>query len=260
MKQIIKRALVRLAPVSSDPGLRVLLYHAVEEEDPSDHLLLRVSPETFRCQMGILRAEGYQVVPLKSLLDGLGNVSVPRVAITFDDGYQSQLQAAAILDEFGFPATFFVTIRFLNGDQAATNYWEKWDHMGWKDIQALFARGFEIGAHSVSHPCLTRCHPAQLQQEVKGVKSRLEDCLGQSVISFSYPYGAYNNAVQHGVQEAGYRLACTSVYGVNCLPCAWFELRRTELSGADRLEDFRRKLQGKYDWLSYWQRWRTRYA
>ena len=29
---------------------------------------------------------------------------------------------------------------------------------------------------------------------------------------------------------------------------------------ADRLEDFRRKLQGKYDWLSYWQRWRTRYA
>jgi len=260
MKQIVKRALARLAPVSSDPGLRVLLYHAVEEEDPSDRLLLRVSPETFRAQMEILRTEGYQVVPLKSLLDGLGNVSVPRVAITFDDGYRSQLQAASILEEFGFPATFFVVIRFLNGDQAATNYWEEWDHMGWKDIQALLGRGFEIGSHSVSHPCLTRCLHDQLQQEVKGAKTCLEDRLSQSVIGFSYPHGAYNSIVRHVVQEAGYQLGCTSVYGMNCFPWPFFELRRIEISGADRLVDFLNKLRGKYDWLGYWQRWCLRYA
>ena len=76
--------------------------------------------------------------------------------------------------------------------------------------------------------------------------------------SFSYPYGAYNDVVQQIVKEAGYRLACTSIYGTNRTPWRRFELRRIEISGADRLVDFRHKLQGKYDWLGHWQRWSRR--
>lgn len=257
MKQTVKRALARLGPAPRDPGFRILLYHAVDTMEPTDRLSLRVPPEVFRAQMEVLRTEGYQVVPMRSLLHGLDNGDVARVAITFDDGYRSQLRAAATLEEFGFPATFFVVIRFVNGDQTGTHYWERWDHMGWEDLRALSGRGFEIGAHSVSHSRLTRCPPGELRQEVTGAKSCLEDRLGEAVMSFSYPYGAHNDTVRRAVQEAGYRLACTSVYGANRSPWPWFELRRTEISGRDLLDDFRWKLQGKYDWLGYWQRWRA---
>lgn len=257
VKNQVKRAVAGLAPAPADPGFRILLYHAVDAVDPEDQLSLRVPPEEFRAQMKLLKAEGYRVVPVRSLLDGQGRDDTVRVAITFDDGYQSQLHAAAILEEFGFPATFFVVIRFLNGEQTGDLYWERWKHMGWKDLRALSGRSFEIGAHSFSHRYLTRCLPSELEREVKGAKSCLEERLGQSVMSFSYPHGAYNDAVRRAVQESGYRLACTSVLGTNHDPWPWFELRRTEISGAGGLRDFDMKLRGKYDWLGYWQQWQA---
>lgn len=260
MKRILRRAVSRIVPRSDAPGLRVLLYHAVDEPHPADRLSLRVSPAAFRSQMELLKTEGYQVVPLKSLLSK-GSIDTGRqVAVTFDDGYQSQRYAAATLEEFGFPATFFVVMRLLTGDQTGSGYWEKWSHMTWADIRLLADRGFEIGAHSVTHPRLTQSLPGRRHQEVQGAKSCLEDRLGRPIVSFSYPYGAYNEVVQQIVKEAGYQLACTSIYGTNRAPWPWFELRRIEISGADRLVDFRHKLQGKYDWLGHWQRWSRRYA
>lgn len=255
MKRAAKRLLSRVAPAPHDPGFRVLLYHAVDEPDSADRLSLRVAPQAFRAQMELLHAEGYRVVPLRDVLnsdDGHG----PRVAITFDDGYQSQLQAVPVLEEFGFSATFFVVSRFLDGETTDAHYWEQWKYMRWEDIRRLAGTGFEMGCHSASHQRLTGCSPASLEVEIRGAKSRLEDFLGQPVLSFSYPHGATSRAVQRLVQNAGYRLACTSFFGANRAPVQSFAVRRTEVSGADSLIDFRRKLQGRYDWLGHWQRGR----
>lgn len=260
MKQPIKRILAQLAPAPSAPGFRVLLYHAIGTRDPADRLALRLPLTAFRAQMQLLQTLGYHVVPLQSLLDGSQSAGTGQVAITFDDGYRSQLEAVQILEEFGFPATFFVVARFLDGDYAATHYWERWEHMEWRDVRMLSERGFEIGAHSVSHRRLSLCTPTELREEVGGARSYLEDCLGRVVLSFSYPYGVHNHMVRHVVEDSGYRLACTSECGTNRCPWRYFELRRTEISGADGLGDFRRKLSGKYDWLGPLHRWRALHA
>ena len=261
MKQAIKRTMARWAPARTEPGVRILLYHAVEEPDPADRLSLRVSPESFREQMTLLRDEGYPVVPLASLLEETHGSQRSCVAITFDDGYASQLTAAAILEEFGFPATFFVVIQFLDGAVTGSDYWERWGHMGWQDLRGLVERGFDIGAHSVSHPAkLTRCSEADIEREIADAKRSLEAYLGRPVASFSYPHGIYNAAVQRTTQEAGYRLACTSVAGINRDPWRWFALRRTEIAGTDGLVEFQQKLQGKHDWVGPWHRWRAAHA
>ena len=261
MKQAIKRTVARFAPARTGPGVRILLYHAVDAPDPADRLSLRVSPEAFRAQLALLRDEGCRVVPLESLLDDADGGEEARIAITFDDGYASQLAAADVLEEFGYPATFFVVPRFLDGDAAGRDYWERWSYMDWRQLRGLADRGFAIGSHSASHPeRLTRCSPEELEEETAGAKRSLEARLGRPVMSWSYPHGSYDASVQQAVEEAGYRLACTSIAGINQAPWPRFALRRTDVSGTDGLEAFQHKLQGKYDWVSPWHRWRAAHA
>lgn len=258
MRASVKRFLATVTPAPPQDGWRILLYHAVDEPSPEDRLGLRVSPAAFREQMGWLKEEGFTVVPLAAL--GIGAAGARPVAITFDDGYASQLTAAAILEEFGFPATFFVVPGFLDGRAGGGGYWERWGYFGWGSLQTLAACGFEVGAHSASHVRLTRCSPHELEEETLGAKQRLEAMVRREVASFSYPHGAFNERVARAVRQAGYRLACTSLYGVNRVPVPQFALRRTEVTGRDRLDDFAMKLTGRYDWLHLWQRWQLTHA
>ena len=178
MRTAVKRMLATVTPPSNGGGCRVLLYHAIGEPSPEDRLGLRVTRAAFRKQMEWLKEEGFSVVPLTT--SGTGAGAAWTVAITFDDGYASQLEAAAILEEFGFPATFFVVPAFLDastrsggphsafrpagrwpaglhGRTGRSGYWDRWGYFGWSQLKELAARGFEIGAHSASHTRLTRC-------------------------------------------------------------------------------------------------------
>jgi peptidoglycan/xylan/chitin deacetylase (PgdA/CDA1 family) len=81
----------------------VLLYHRIT----GPGLGPRVAPERFAAQLDVL-VEHADVVPL-SEHGRTGRHSRPRVAITFDDGYDDNATAAApLLDERGLTATFFV--------------------------------------------------------------------------------------------------------------------------------------------------------
>jgi len=260
MKHAVKRLVASLNPAAPGSGCRVLLYHAVGPRQATDRVALCVEHQAFQAQMEWLRAQGYRVVPLTALLDRSSDQDGRTVAITFDDGYRSQLVAADVLERLAWPATFFVVPRFLDGGLTDGPYWERWDHLTWAELRELASRGFEIGAHSASHAVLTKCAPGVLWEEVRTGKSRLEDHLGREVVSFSYPHGAFNRAVEGVVEQAGYHLACTSIYGANGAPSSRFRLHRIEITGRDRLTDFRLKLLGKYDWLASWQRWQASHA
>lgn len=263
-KRAVKRTIAATLPASPAGGVRVLLYHAIAPPSPEDRLSLRVVPDAFRAQMEWLRDEGYHVVPLRSLIEEMPRAArglKREIAITFDDGYASQLDAAEILASFGFPATFFLVTRFLDGDASGAGYWERWGYFGWDEAKQLAARGFEIGSHSASHPeALARCAPEALRRELAGSKARLEAELGVSVRAFSYPHGSWSREVQSAVQAAGFQLACSSLAGVNGRPLSHFALRRTEMTGSDTLSDFQQRLMGKYDWVGRLHRWRAAHA
>lgn len=253
LKRALSRAVARVVPEAGTSGVRVLLYHAVDDPDPADAMALRVSRQRFVEQMTLLRDGGYAVVPLAAVSDGPANDKRLRVAITFDDGYRSQEWAATVLREFGFPATLFLVPRFLDGLKAATAYWEEWEHLGWDEAAALVEIGFDVGAHSTTHPDLRKCADAQLDREVSGARALLERRLGRAIVTFSYPHGRHDRRVRSAVARAGYRLACTSRYGLNRTSGSSHTVCRTEVTGTDDLENFRLKLHGKYDWLGYWQ-------
>jgi peptidoglycan/xylan/chitin deacetylase (PgdA/CDA1 family) len=252
LAHVLRRLGATVTPSVRDGRLRVLLYHAIAESDGDDPIGLRVPPDRFRTQMQILRDEGCTVVPLTALNDARAGAADAQVAITFDDGYRSDLQATAILAEFGYPATFFLVPRFLDGIDTPLHYWERWPHLTWDEASTL-AAGFGVGAHSATHRDLTTCTDGELDEELAGARRRLEQGLGQSITTMSYPHGRYDARVRDAASRAGYTIACTSRYGVNDAG-ATLDVRRTEISGRDSLDDFRDKVRGKYDWMGTLQR------
>ena len=253
IKRRIRSLIARVAPAASSSGVRVLMYHDIGDPDPRDRMALRVSPTRFVEQMTALRDDGCRVVPLSSVGDPPHVHGGRSVAITFDDGYRSHAWAAGVLRDFGFTATFFVVPRLLDGGHRAEPYWESWGHLDWEQLSMLAEQGFEVGAHSMTHPDLTTCSGARLDDEASGARARIEERVGRPVRSFSYPFGRHDRLVRQAVERAGYALACTSRYGINHGSGRLYAVHRTEVGGADDLMTFRSKLRGKFDWLGYWQ-------
>lgn len=93
--------------------LLILCYHGVSMRD--EHVWngrLFASPEFMRRRFEILRDGGYRVLPLGEAVAALRNGTLPSraVSITFDDGFHNfYSKAVPLLEEFGFPATNYVS-------------------------------------------------------------------------------------------------------------------------------------------------------
>jgi peptidoglycan/xylan/chitin deacetylase (PgdA/CDA1 family) len=81
-------------------------------------------------------------------------------------------------------------------------------------VREWLALGFEIGAHTLTHPRLSAIPIPEARNEIAGSKKRLEDLFGVHVKHFAYPYGDCNDAVVDLVREAGFETACTCDPGV----------------------------------------------
>ena len=93
--------------------LLILCYHGVSLQDEHEwNGDLFVTPAFLRRRFEILRDRGYTVLPLGGAVRSLrGGTLPPRsVVLTFDDGFYDFFAAAApLLEEFGYPATNYVS-------------------------------------------------------------------------------------------------------------------------------------------------------
>lgn len=190
----------------------VLTYHSLDETGS----VLSTPPAFFQAQMRSLRARGFSAVRLGDVLDAWDGRAArpPRpVALTFDDGFRSVCDSAApVLEELGFRATIFAVAGHCGG----RNDWPSQPPdaplqplLSTSELRGLADRGFEIGAHGVTHAPLDRLDAAAAEQEIAGSKRKLEDVLGLPVTLFAYPYGVASPAVRELVR-AQYRAACSA--------------------------------------------------
>lgn len=61
--------------------------------------------------------------------------------------------------------------------------------MSWDQVRALESRGMSFGAHTVTHPILSRTSDEQSQHEIVGSWERLRACVRNPVPIFCYPNG-----------------------------------------------------------------------
>ncbi len=101
------------------------------------------------------------------------------VILNFDDGRKSQYtQAKPILDKYGFKATFYAVCNYLDNKKG---------YMSWKDIEALYKEGHDIGSHSMNHAHLEKLSKKGVSFEVAQSKKCFEDH-GINATSFAYPF------------------------------------------------------------------------
>lgn len=69
----------------------------------------------------------------------------------------------------------------------------------------------EIGSHTMTHPFLSSLPKKIQQKEIRQSKILLEECIGQPVTSFAYPYGNYSPETVEIVREMGFDCACSTI-------------------------------------------------
>ncbi len=79
--------------------------------------------------------------------------------------------------------------------------------------RALARAGHEIGAHSATHPILTREDDASLEREIVECKGDVERLAGVPVRGFCYPNGSFDERVLGVVGRAGYKYCCATRSG-----------------------------------------------
>jgi peptidoglycan/xylan/chitin deacetylase (PgdA/CDA1 family) len=217
-----------------------LMYHGLELRDcqsclpaaAETHYVLPA--ETFCEQVAQMRAYGFDGISVGEALKRQAN-DTPVVAITFDDGCESDLTAAApALEEVGFRATFYLVAGVLG----------QIGYLSPRQARQLAERGFEIGCHSMSHRFLTDLNSVELRLEMVEAKQELEDILGSPVVHFSCPGGRWNSRVAEAAKEAGYKSVATSRIGMNTTSSDRFRLARMAVHRGTNSIDLLRSCQG----------------
>ena len=97
-------------------------------------------------------------------------------------------------------------------------------------VRRLGSLGMDVGAHTVSHPILTRLDPASAKQEILRSKGHLEEILGQPVRLFAYPNGVprqdYMAEHVQMVRDCGFAAAVSTAWGAATPSSDRFQLPR----------------------------------
>ncbi len=169
----------------------ILTYHSLDDSGS----VISISPAVFRQQMEFLAASEIAVVPLERVTKSPG-----AVAITFDDGFQNLApHAIPVLESLGLPATIFVVGQYCG----RRNNWPGQPRNGvpdlpllsWEDLSML-PDVISLGAHTMTHPDLSRLSSGQCRREIHESKQLIEQRLGKPARSLAYPYGVSSRVVQ----------------------------------------------------------------
>jgi peptidoglycan/xylan/chitin deacetylase (PgdA/CDA1 family) len=201
--------LVKSGPALAKPEeLRVpiLVYHRFDAQTPGP---MTLTTAVFESQLQILCAKGYQVIPLRALVNyllGQGPAPAPgSVVITADDGHKSVYSLMRpLVEKFRAPVTLFIYPSAISNASYALN---------WPQLQELKNTGlFDIQSHTYWHPNFNterkRHSPSAYEQfvifQLTQSKAALESRLGGRVDLLAWPFGICDNDLMRMAATSGY--------------------------------------------------------
>ena len=198
-------------PIPVSVHVPILMYHYVEYvQDKNDtiRISLNTTPYTLENEIKTLRDAGYTFMTNKELTDVFnGEAQLPPkpILLTFDDGYRDfYTDAYPILKKYQVKATQYVISGFL-GYQ---------NHLLKGQLQEIAQDGLvEIGAHTVHHVWLKGQLFKTVADEIFQSKASLEKLINKPVVSFAYPFGAFDQQVRETVRNFGFSSALSTIPG-----------------------------------------------
>jgi peptidoglycan/xylan/chitin deacetylase (PgdA/CDA1 family) len=208
----------------------ILMYHVIGLRPAgAPNPGLYVAPSDFRAQVRWLARHGYHAVTLDRVYRyWRGGASLPArpIVLTFDDGYPGDVDVAMpVLRARRWSAV----LNFQIGNLAPAR------------VRKLIGAGWEIDAHTFTHPDLTTVDAARLRREVAGSRTWIRGVFQVPVDFFCYPAGRYDSRVLAAVRAAGYLGATTTRYGL-ARPTELYTLARVRVDARDGVRGLAAKL------------------
>lgn len=223
--------------------LVILYYHAV--------------PAHFRAQFG-RQLDVVKACALVVPADYVGDLGASHrlVAITFDDAFTCVTDIA--LPELAMramPSTIFIP----SGALGCLPAWEMEEDTEDRSeavatesiLRSAISPLVVLGAHSVSHPHLTRIGHAAAWEEITCAKAELEQKFAVPIELFAFPYGEHNAETVMMCREAGYKHAYTVIPQNIDADRGDFLRGRVSVSPVDSALEFWLKIHGGYVWMRY---------
>jgi len=259
---------MRLLGGNAKKRVPILMYHSISDNlfaKSHPYYQINASPKVFARQMRWMRQNGYQTMNLTEMLAAMetGQDLSKKVVITFDDGYQDfYTDALPVLKQCGFTATIFLATDRIQDTSAR---FEGADYLTWREVRELQAEGIRFGSHTVTHPDLRSLGPDHIDYELGYSKETIEQKLGVSVESFSYPFAFpeedrdFTRFLVDALESHGFENGVSTILGRAKLGNNRFCLPRLPVNSWDDPFLLRAKLEGGYDWL-HWPQWFHKFA
>ena len=119
-----------------------------------------------------------------------------QVTFTFDDGVTDQLLGQSLLEKYGMVGTFYINSSFIGLPGYMTR----------AQLDALRAKGHEIGGHTVSHQDLPTLSADEQNRQICQDRNTLLSW-GYAVTSFAYPFAEFDATTKAAVAYCGYNSA-----------------------------------------------------
>jgi peptidoglycan/xylan/chitin deacetylase (PgdA/CDA1 family) len=225
----------------------ILGYHGITRSSRRHDLsMLLVSPTRFRAQVELLLEAGFTFVTVAHMAQlATGGEPPPGyAAISFDDGMRNNHAIALpILKSYGVPATVYVTIGFIGATSPWVGARSDNQMLSEPEIRELAAEGWELGAHTMTHPDLSKLDYETCRREIEDSRTALERIGGVPVETFAYPFGHHSPAALAAARDSGLLAAVGTGRG------SWsaYELRRVMIGAADPMPVVVLKLADRYE-------------
>jgi hypothetical protein len=174
----------------------MILYHHIVSDRPHR---FGVGTSYFLRQVNYLLRH-YRLVSLTEAVRLIreGPVTMPTLAITFDDGYaDNYVNLRAVSEETGVPIGYFVATEHISeGKEFAHD--ELFNEHGftpntWEQLAFMQHGGYELGSHTRNHADCGSTDDGFLQSEIAGSLDDLKEKKLGDTPHFSFPFGLAEN-------------------------------------------------------------------
>lgn len=202
----------------------VLMYHKIPDAPIATKHQIYVTKDQFARHLAYFRKRGLTPITFADYLQfaraerPLTEFPARPIILTFDDGYLDNFtNLLPLMQQYGYRGVIYL----LGDDEVRYNRWDvdtdstepRSEIMSLEQKRAFVAAGWEIGAHTMSHPRLSTLPLPEAAAEIARSKATLETALNTEIVSFAYPYGDLNADLKEAVRAAGFALGVATDTG-----------------------------------------------
>ncbi len=242
----------------------VLMYHKIPDAPLATKHQIYVTKDNFEKHLAYFRQRG--LTPI-TFVDYLAFARAERplsafparpLILTFDDGYlDNYTNLLPLMQHYGYRGVIYL----LGDFDLRHNRWDvdldptepRAEIMDPVQKAAFVAAGWEIGAHTLSHPRLTQLPLPEAAAEIEASKKALEAALHTKIETFAYPFGDFNEPVKAAVRAAGFALGIATDTGGLSIEADRMQVFRVNMFPHESTSSLFKKTSS---WYRHYYRWK----